>query len=115
VKKILDSFKYAGRGIRTVFAEERNMRIHGVITLLVIVLGFYYHITSGEWIAILLCIGLVFVLEIINTAFEILVDLIQPHHDPIAGKIKDIAAGAVLVGAMTAAITGMIIFAKYIL
>jgi len=90
------------------------MRIHGVIALLVIALGFYYRITSGEWVAILLCIGLVFILEIINTAIETLVDLVQPHHDPLAGKIKDIAAGAVLVGALTAAITGMIIFIRYI-
>jgi diacylglycerol kinase (ATP) len=115
VRKLIDSFKYAWGGIRTVFVQERNMRVHGVVALLAVVLGFYYRITSGEWIAILLCIGLVFILEIVNTAIETLVDLVQPNHDPLAGKVKDIAAGAVLVGAALAVIIGAIIFGKYML
>ena len=114
MKKFLESLGYAWRGLRVVFVGERNMQIHGVITLVVIVLGFYYHITAGEWIAVLLCIGLVFILEIINTAIEALVDLVQPAYDPVAGKVKDIAAGAVLVGAVVAIVIGTIIFGKYV-
>jgi len=97
-----------------VFTEERNMRVHGAIALLVIILGIYYQITAGEWVAILLCIGLVFILEIINTAIETLVDLVQPHHDPLAGKVKDMAAGAVLIGAIVAVVTGVIVFWKHV-
>jgi len=114
VKKFLDSFRYAWRGVWVVFAGERNMRVHGVIAVLVVALGFYYRITSEEWIAILLCIGLVLVLEILNTAIETLVDLVQPEHDPLAGKVKDIAAGAVLVGTMVAAAIGVVVFWKYV-
>jgi len=90
------------------------MRVHGVIAVLVVALGFYYRITSEEWIAILLCIGLVLVLEILNTAIETLVDLVQPEHDPLAGKVKDIAAGAVLVGTIVAAAIGVVVFWKYV-
>ena len=90
------------------------MRVHGVIAVLVIVLGFCYRITAGEWIAILLCVGLVFVLEIINTAIETLVDFVQPQYDPLAGKVKDIAAAAVLVAAIVAVVIGVIVFGKYV-
>ena len=90
------------------------MQVHGVIAVVAVILGFYYHITAGEWIAVLLCAGLVFVLEIINTAIESLVDLVQPDHDPLAGRVKDMAAGAVLVGAIVAIVIGAIIFGKYV-
>ena len=96
------------------FAEERNMQIHGAATILVVALGFYYHITSEEWTAVLLCIGLVLVLEILNTAIETLVDLVQPEYDPLAGKVKDIAAGAVLVGTIVAIAIGIIVFWKHV-
>lgn len=114
VRKFVDSFRYAWRGVMTVFAEERNMQVHGVIAAAAVILGFYYHITPGEWIAVSLCIGLVFVLEIINTAIERLVDLVRPDYDPLAGKVKDVAAGAVLVGAIVAIVIGVIIFGKYV-
>jgi diacylglycerol kinase (ATP) len=114
VKRFFESFKYAWRGIRAVFAEERNMKIHGVATVLVVGLGFYCRLTAEEWTAILLCIGLVFVLEILNTAIEALVDLVQPGHDPLAGKVKDIAAGAVLVGTIVAVAIGVIVFWKHV-
>lgn len=115
MKQFIDSFRYAWRGIWTVFVHERNMRVHGFVALVAVVLGYCYEISAGEWIAIVLCIGLVFVLEIINTAIETLVDLVQPNHDPLAGKVKDIAAGAVLVGAIVAVVVGIIVFARYVL
>jgi diacylglycerol kinase (ATP) len=114
VKKFVESLGYAWRGMRVVFAEERNMRVHGVIAVFVIALGFCYRITAAEWIAVLLCVGLVFVLEIINTAIENLVNLVQPQYDPLAGKVKDIAAASVLVAAIVAVVIGGVIFWKYV-
>ncbi len=67
-----------------------------------------------EWVAIILCIGMVLATELINTAIERLVDLISPDRNPIAGQIKDIAAGAVLICAIAAAIVGLIIFIPYL-
>lgn len=73
---------------------------------------FFFGITRTEWIVIILCIGVVIAAELFNTAIEKLVDLVSPERHPIAGQVKDIAAGAVLVCAVAAAIIGIIIFSR---
>jgi len=75
---------------------------------------FFFGITRTEWIVIILCIGVVIAAELFNTAIERLVDLVSPERHPIAGQVKDIAAGAVLVCAVAAAIIGIIIFLPYL-
>ena len=82
--------------------------------LLVIGAGFAFGITPGEWTAICLCIGLVVSAELFNTAIERLVDLVSPQRHPLAGQVKDIAAGAVLVCALAAIAVGLIIFVPYL-
>jgi Diacylglycerol kinase len=86
------------------------MKIHFIIAILVIVAGFTFSISPYEWIACLLCIGLVFGMEMMNTAIESVVDLASPKLHPLAGKAKDVAAGAVLICAIIAVIIGLIIF-----
>lgn len=110
MKKRIDSFKYALKGIRTVFRTETNMKIHVLIASLVVVCGFIFSISLTEWMICLLCFGMVISAEMINTALENLVDLVSPEKNKTAGRVKDIAAGAVLVAAVFAAITGLIIF-----
>ena len=110
MKKRIRSFGYAGRGIRVVFGTEPNMKIHIVIALLVIICGFIFSISMTEWMICLLCIGLVFGMEMMNTAIENVVDLASPNLHPLAGKAKDIAAGAVLICAIVSVIVGLLIF-----
>jgi len=110
MKKRLQSFGYAGRGIRLVFSSEANMKIHIIIAVLVVICGFFFNINVSEWIYCLLCIGLVFSAEMINTAIENVVDLASPEHHELAGKAKDIAAGAVLICAIISVIIGLLIF-----
>jgi len=110
MKKRIRSFVYAGRGIRLVFSSEANMKIHIVVATLVVICGFIFNINTTEWIACLLCIGLVFGAEMINTAIENVVDLASPDHHELAGKAKDIAAGAVLICAIVSVIIGILIF-----
>ena len=110
MKKRIRSFVYAGRGIRLVFSSEANMKIHIVVATLVVICGFIFNINTTEWIACLLCIGLVFGAEMINTAIENVVDLASPDHHELAGKAKDIAAGAVLICAIVSIIIGILIF-----
>ena len=110
MKKRLQSFGYAGRGIRLVFTSEANMKIHILIAAVVVICGFFFQITIQEWIACILCIGLVFSAEMINTAIENVVDLASPEHHELAGKAKDIAAGAVLICAIISVIIGLLIF-----
>jgi len=110
MKKRLQSFAYAFRGIRVVFGTEANMQIHIVITILVIVCGIAFSISLTEWMFCLLCIGLVVGAEMINTALENVVDLASPGQHPLAGKAKDIAAGAVLICAIISVLIGLLIF-----
>lgn len=110
MKKRIRSFGYAGQGIKVVFGSEPNMRIHIGIAILVVSCGFIFSISITEWIECLLCIGLVFGMEMMNTAIENVVDLASPKLHPLAGKAKDIAAGAVLICAIISVIIGLLIF-----
>jgi diacylglycerol kinase len=110
MKKRIQSFGYAFRGIKTVFLSEANMKIHSFITVLVIFCGFYFNISITEWIFCLLCVAIVTGAEMINTSIENVVDLASPELHPLAGKAKDIAAGAVLVCALISVIIGLLIF-----
>ena len=110
MKKRIRSFGYAFRGIKIVFGTETNMKIHGIISILVIACGCIFSISANEWMLCIGCIGLVFGMEMMNTAIENVVDLVSPQPHPLAGKAKDIAAGAVLICSITSAIIGLIIF-----
>lgn len=113
--KFLRSLGYACQGIATAIKEQLNLKIHLLAVVLVTLAGFYFHITTIEWCLVLLCFGMVIAAELLNTAIEYLVDLVSPQQHPIAGKVKDIAAGAVLVTAIAVAIVAGFIFIKYIL
>lgn len=115
LKARLDSFRYAFRGIADLFRHTPNARIHLLITCCVIIAGFFFGITRIEWCMLILCIALVFAAEAANTATEYLTDLVSPDYDQLAGKTKDVAAAAVLLAAIGAAITGIIIFAPYLM
>lgn len=110
IKKIADSFKYAGKGIKSAFKSERNMKIHFLIMLLVIVSGYVFEISIHEWQICIILFGVVIGFEIVNTSVEVLVDLVMPNIDPRAKLAKDLAAGAVLAVAISSAIVGLTIF-----
>jgi diacylglycerol kinase len=109
-----ESFSYAIKGL-DIFWKEKHIKIHVLAMLLVTVAGFYFHITQTEWLICLVLFALVISLEIVNTAIEHIVNLVSPEYNPLAGKIKDLAAGAVLFSAIIAFISGCLIFTKYIL
>ena len=111
LQKRIDSFGYAFRGIFYIFRSQKNVWIHSIITVLVIIFGVSLGLSSLEWILIIFAIGFVFAAEAFNTAIETWVDKISPGYDKKAGKVKDAAAAAVLIAAITAAAIGIIIFA----
>jgi len=113
--KFFRSFRYAIRGIWTVFKEEFNARVHFLAALVVIILGFVLKVAWFEWIILILVMGGVFTMELINTSIEGLADLYSMEFNPKIRKIKDLSAGAVLVAAITALIIGMVIFLPKIL
>ena len=104
------SFGYAFEGIFTCIRNERNMKIHVVITLLVIIAGFILGLSVTEWCICLGLFGLVMALELVNTAVEAVVDLVTAKRHPLAKIAKDTAAGAVLIAAIMAAVIGLLIF-----
>jgi diacylglycerol kinase len=114
MNRLIRSFAFAFAGLTAAFTGQPNFRIHTLVALLVVVLGFYVHITASEWIAIVLCIGVVGMAELFNTAVEGLVDLVSPQHQPLAGKAKDVAAAAVVVVVIASVVIGILIFWKYL-
>jgi diacylglycerol kinase len=112
--KSIRSFKFAFYGLLWVVKSENNAKIHAMATLLVIALSAYLKIAAREWLWIFLCIGLVWILEILNTALEKLVDLVSPGYHVEAGKIKDLGAAAVLVAAVFSLLCATLIFIPYL-
>lgn len=94
--------------------RERNFRIHLLALALVIGAGIYFEITENEWLVIFIISAVVLSLEMINSALERLCDLFSPETNVAIGKIKDIAAGAVLIAALFAILIGIMIFWKYL-
>jgi diacylglycerol kinase len=115
MKDFLKSFIYAINGLRISFREHRNLIIQFFIGIIAVGAGFYFGITASEWCILLLTIAIVIGFEMMNTAIENLVNLVTKERNPLAGKIKDIAAGAVLFVSLVAVIIGVLIFKKYIL
>jgi diacylglycerol kinase (ATP) len=112
---LLRRFGWAGHGVIALFRTQENARIHLGAVVLTVVAGFVFGISRGEWIAVILAIGLVLTAEAFNTAIESVVDLASPGQHPLAGRAKDVAAGAVLLAAVTAAVVGALVFGPRLL
>lgn len=106
IKKFYHAFSGLSAAVRT----ELNLKIHIVISLLVVAAGIWKGLNNLEWAAILLCIGSVIGAELMNTAIETHLNLTHPEYHELAGRSKDIAAAAVLITALVSAIVGCIIF-----
>jgi diacylglycerol kinase (ATP) len=114
VNALLKSFGYAVTGIRYVLRYERNARAHLVLAILALLLGLELRVSDVQLASIFFAIIIVFLAEIINTAFEKTLDIISPDHHPQVKIIKDMAAGAVLVAASGAVIIGLVIYVPYL-
>lgn len=110
MKNFLMSFKHAFRGIFATIKNERNIKIHLLAVIAVIVMGFLYEISRSEWMICILLFGLVISSELINTAIEHTVDLVTKEDNRLAKLAKDAAAGAVLVNAIVSIIIAGIIW-----
>jgi len=115
IKKIIQSFRYAYRGFKHTFKNEQNFRVQLLIALVVIVAMILFHVEIWEAIVLLLLIILVLVLELINTTFEKMIDILRPRIHSYVEIIKDIMAAAVLISSVGAAIIALLIFVPYFL
>ena len=110
LEKRSKSALYALNGLRVLFLEEHNSRIHIAIVIVVVTGGFLLKISNTEWLVICILIALVFSLEIINSAIENICDYISPQWNEVIKKVKDLAAAAVFVSSVISVICGAIIF-----
>lgn len=104
------SFKYAFAGLGQFVVREHNARIHLVATIAVIILSYACHLTRTEAAIITIVTGMVWVAELLNTSIEHLANLVTREPHPEIKIIKDLAAGAVLIAAITAVIVALFIF-----
>ena len=109
-KSFLKGVRYCLEGISYTFKNERNFRIETLLGIIAVILSFVFKISILEWIAIVVVINMVLVLELLNTAFESIVDLYTQDYNKIAKAAKDVSAAAVLTASFFALIIGIIIF-----
>lgn len=108
-KRIL-GFKYAFRGAWMLLKNEASIQVQIGISILMTIAGFYFELTTTEWIFQCLSIGLVLSIEGLNTAAEEIANFVHPDFHNKIGYIKDVAAGAVFFAAITAIVVGCIIY-----
>ncbi|OUR97714.1 diacylglycerol kinase [Flavobacteriales bacterium 33_180_T64] len=106
----LKSIGYAFKGAVYLFKTEASIKIQIFIAFAITIAGFYFDISKTEWLFQIAFIGLVMSLEGVNTAIEYISDFIHPERHESIGRIKDIAAGAVFIAAISAAAAAMVIY-----
>ena len=109
------SFLFAIQGFRTAIQTERNIKVMLCGAAFAVVMGIVLRIDLLSWAVIALCCGVVIAAELLNTAIETVVDLVSPEYHPLAGRAKDISAGAVWSLCVIVAIVGIIVFANALL
>ncbi|MDR3061433.1 MAG: diacylglycerol kinase family protein [Dysgonamonadaceae bacterium] len=110
----LKSFAVAFRGLKIIFVGERNFRIQLLLGLFAVIACFFFQVTTSEWIVVLLLIAVILSTEALNTCIEYICDYISPEYHHMIKKIKDVAAGAVLLCVIIAVVITCIIFIPYI-
>lgn len=103
------SFRHAFHGWIYVIHTQRNAWIHGIITILVVIMGLWLGLPAQDWATLVLVIAMVWSAEFLNTSIEAVVDLASPAHHPLAKTGKDVGAAAVLIAAGAAVLVGLLI------
>jgi diacylglycerol kinase (ATP) len=108
------SFMHALEGIAEIMRSQHNAWLHALATLCVLAAGYAFGVSTSEWCFLIVAITGVWVVEALNTAFELLCDVASPEFHPLVKKSKDVAAGAVLLSAIGAVAIGLVIFIPYV-
>lgn len=110
MRKFFNSFKYAFSGLNYAFKTQFNFKFHTAAVLAVGITGWTLKLSVAEWLWVIVAMASVLISELLNTAIEVLVDLVSPGYNEKAKIIKDVSAGAVLIAAVFALAVGLIIF-----
>ncbi|OLN30468.1 diacylglycerol kinase family protein [Desulfosporosinus metallidurans] len=104
------SLTQAWRGMLYTWKTQGHLQFHVFAGIIVLFFAWWSEVSRFEWLILILAIGSVIGAEVMNTALEIVVDMVQPNFHPLAGMAKDVAAGAVLVTAIQAVVIGLVVF-----
>ena len=115
LKRLVNSFKDAIKGIAYVFRNEQNFKLQILAGILAVFFMFLFQIKIYEKLIVILMIFLILILELVNTVVEKFIDLLKPRMEIHAGVIKDIMAGAVFISSLSSLILAIIIFYPYII
>jgi len=115
IRRLLQSFKYATKGMYYAIKEEQNMKIHFLVAIVVVIWAFIFEISTLEAVSLVIVISFVIAMEMINTVMERVMDIIKPRMHPYAKHVKDMLAAMVLIGAIASILVGGIIFVPKIL
>lgn len=110
IKGRLKSIGFAVKGAFKLITTEHSVMVQSSLAVMMIIAGFYFHISREEWMMQILAFGLVLSIESLNTAVEKMADFIHPEFHSRIGFIKDIAAGAVMFAALAAVAVGLLIY-----
>lgn len=110
LKKVTESFNYAIEGIIYAVRTQRNMKIHMIVSILVLFFSLFFNFSKIEMVILLMTIASVIVLEMINTAIEATIDVLANYYHPLAKIAKNVSAGAVLVAAGNAVVVAYLLF-----
>ena len=110
INRHVNSYRYAAKGVHYTLTTQVNIWVQLLSAIMVMLLAYFLDFTLEQYLILVLTIGFVITAELLNTALEELVDLVSPEFHHKAGLVKDIAAGAVMVAAATAAIIGILLF-----
>lgn len=108
------SFGYAFNGLKVLLLTQPHARLHAIATVVVLIAGKILQLGQWEWVAILLCIGMVWMAEALNTALEFLADEVSLEKRDRIGNAKDVAAGGVLITAMISITVAVIVFRNHV-
>lgn len=109
LSRLAASFRCAFIGWGQAWRTQPNLRIHFLFVLVITGLGIYLGLSAGHWAILALTYTIVMVTEMLNTSLEVLTDLVSPEYHPLAGRVKDVAAGAVLAAAIGAVVVGIFV------
>ncbi|GGY40626.1 hypothetical protein GCM10011297_11930 [Bacterioplanes sanyensis] len=104
------AFAAALAGLAAVTQREAHFRIHLLAAFVVLLSGALTGVSSGQWLAIIVCVALVLATEALNAAIEAVCDALHPQHHPLIGQAKDMAAAAVLIAALASMVVALLIF-----
>jgi diacylglycerol kinase len=112
--KFVASFGYAFQGLWYALRTQRNMRVHLVVAIIIIIAGLLLRLSTLEFALLAIVIAVVMVAEMLNTVCEACVDLAQPEYHPLARIAKDVAAGAVLLSAILSVVVGVLVLGPHL-